>query len=414
MKRSVTGILFITFFFSGAIFAQTGESWKASEQTVEKLSLERHDIIYREEKVPAFSLPDPLRDSKGQQVKDADGWMNGRRDEILELFRKNVYGRVPATKYTQTYRTMAEDRNAIGGKATMKQVDINIESGGKSLVIHLLLFVPNLSKPAPAFLLIDNRGPANTDPERKVKNDFWPVEEAIARGYAMAVYHNSDVDPDNFDDFKNGIHGILDVNPRPDDAWATLAAWAWGASRCLDYLQTDKLIAGNKVAVIGHSRGGKTALWAGAEDKRFALVISNESGCGGAALARRKFGETVAKINQAFPHWFCMNYRKYNGNEDAMPVDMHMLLALIAPRPLYIGCASDDLWGDPKGSYLSMYYAAPVYALFDKNTKVPETMPAVDTPVMFGKMAYHVRSGSHDLTLKDWNWYMDFADKVMK
>ena len=238
-------------------------------------------------------------------------WNKIRRPEILELFRKNVYGRVPETPYEKSFKVVNEDKTAMGGTATLKQVEITITAEGKSLVIHLTLFTPNnAQKPVPAFLLIDNRGPANTDPTRKVKSEFWPAEEVVARGYGMAVFYNADVDPDNFDDFKNGIHGLLDKNPRPDDAWGTIAAWAWGASRCLDYLVTDKDIAGDKVAVVGHSRGGKTALWAGAEDPRFAMVVSNESGCGGAALARRRFGETVSRINTSFPHWFCSNYRK--------------------------------------------------------------------------------------------------------
>jgi pimeloyl-ACP methyl ester carboxylesterase len=282
-------------------------------------------------------------------------------------------------------------------------------------VIHLTLFTPGKAKkPVPVFLLIDNRGPANTDPARKVKSEFWPVEEALARGYGMAVFNNADLDPDNFDDFKNGIHALLDKNPRQGDSWGTLAAWAWGASRCLDYLVTDKDVAGDKVAVVGHSRGGKTALWAGAEDQRFAMVVSNESGAGGAALARRRFGETVSRLNSAFPHWFCSNYKKYSDNEDALPVDMHMLLALTAPRALYVDCADEDLWGDPRGSYLSLYNAVPVFNLLGKNSTIPEAMPPLNKQIISGKVAFHIRYGVHNMLLKDWNWFMDFADVVLK
>ncbi len=271
-----------------------------------------------------------------------------------------------------------------------------------------------LLKPVPAFLLIDNRGPQNTDPERKVKSEFWPAEEAIARGYAIAVFSNADVDPDNFDDFKNGIHGLLDRGERKPDSWGTIAAWAWGASRCLDYFETDKDINSKKVAVVGHSRGGKTALWAAAEDKRFAMAVSNESGCGGAALARRKYGETVARINNAFPHWFCLNYRNWSDNEDSMPVDMHMLISLIAPRAVYVTSASEDLWADPRGSYLSLYHSLPVFQLYDMNSTLSDKMPPLNRQVIGGRLAYHIRDGAHNMLLKDWNWFMDFGDTILK
>jgi len=398
-----------------ALFAQTEEPWKASAETVERLSGSRPEFNYYEEKVPVYTLPDVLKTSDGREVNSSSLWNTFRRPEIIEMFRENVYGRVPETPYQQSFKIVNLDKNALDGAATLKQIDITITADSKKLVIHLTLYTPNNArKPVSTFLLIDNRGPANTDPTRKIKSEFWPVEEAIARGYGMAVFYNADVDPDNFDDFKNGIHALLDKKPRPADAWGTIAAWAWGASRCLDYLITDNDVDKNRVAVVGHSRGGKTALWAGAEDPRFALVVSNESGCGGAALARRRFGETVARINTSFPHWFCSNYEKYNNNEDAMPVDMHMLLALIAPRALYVDCASEDLWGDPRGSYLSLYNAVPVFKLLGKEADIPEAMPPLNKQVISGNVAYHIRDGAHNMLLKDWNWFMDFADIVLK
>jgi len=398
-----------------ALFAQTEEPWKASAETVERLSGSRPEFNYYEEKVPVYTLPDVLKTSDGREVNSSSLWNTFRRPEIIEMFRENVYGRVPETPYQQSFKIVNLDKNALDGAATLKQIDITITADSKKLVIHLTLYTPNNArKPVSTFLLIDNRGPANTDPTRKIKSEFWPVEEAIARGYGMAVFYNADVDPDNFDDFKNGIHALLDKKPRPADAWGTIAAWAWGASRCLDYLITDNDVDKNRVAVVGHSRGGKTALWAGAEDPRFALVVSNESGCGGAALARRRFGETVARINTSFPHWFCSNYEKYNNNEDAMPVDMHMLLALIAPRALYVDCASEDLWGDPRGSYLSLYNAVPVFKLLGKEADIPEAMPPLNKQVISGNVAYHIRDGAHNMLLKDWSWFMDFADIVLK
>jgi hypothetical protein len=401
--------------FTRSALSQTPAGWQASKETVEKLSKSRSEFNYYEEKVPAYTLPGIMTAVNGKKITTSQDWIKDRREEVLELFSENVYGRIPSTPYQKSFKVINEDKNAMDGAATLKQVDISVASEGKSLVIHLILFVPNkVKKPVPVFLLIDNRGPQNTDPTRKVKSEFWPAEEVIARGYGIAVFSNSDVDPDNFDDFKNGIHGILDRGVRPDDAWGTIAAWAWGASCCMDYFVTDKDIAKNKVAVVGHSRGGKTALWAGAEDQRFALVIGNESGCGGAALSRRKYGETVARINTSFPHWFCSNYKKYNNKEDALPVDQNMLLALIAPRALYIDCASDDLWGDPRGCYLALYNAIPVFKLFNKSTELTEAMPPLNVQVKSGNLAFHIRDGEHNMKLTDWNFFMDFADKVLK
>jgi hypothetical protein len=413
LPLSVVFLLFIIL-LSWPINAQTIDGWQASKETVERLSKSRPEFNYYEEKVPSYSLPAVLTETNGKVVTSPDEWMKVRRPELMELFRSNVYGRVPSTPYKMTFKVVNEDKKAINGAATLRQVDVIIAAGVKSIVIHLILFVPNnVQKPVPTFLLI-NLGSNGLDISRVHKLESWPVEEIIARGYAAAAFSNADVDPDDFDDFKNGIHSLLDINPRPQDAWGTLAAWAWGASRCLDYLETDRSIAIDKVAVVGHSRGGKTALWAGAEDQRFAMVFANESGCGGAAIARRRLGETVARINSAFPHWFCTNYRKYNNNETVMPVDMHELIGLIAPRPVYIDAASEDLWGDPKGCYLALYYSLPVYRLFGIKSDIPDVVPPLDNQVISGNAGFHIRPGEHNLKLKDWNFFMDFADKVLK
>ncbi len=395
--------------------SMTRESWRASPETVARLSQNQPAINYYEENVPEYTLPDPLLTSNGKRVSTGRMWRDTRRPEILELFRENVYGRVPDTPYELDFKVVNVDNKAMNGEAALKEIDITATSDGKSLTVRLTLFVPNKApKPVPSFLLINNRAVSNTDPTRESRSEFWPAEEVIARGYGIAAFSNADVDPDNFDNFQNGIHGILDRGERGGDSWGTLAAWAWGASRCMDYFVTDPDIDAGKVAVVGHSRGGKTALWAGAEDERFAMVVANESGCGGAALARRRFGETIERINASFPHWFALNYRKYANNEDAMPVDMHMLMTLIAPRALYVASASDDLWADPKGSYLSLYNAGPVYRLLKTPSDLPEKMPPQDEQVISGKIAYHVRSGTHNMLLKDWYWFMDFADMVLK
>jgi hypothetical protein len=364
-----------------------------------------------------YTLPDPLVTQSGRKITTAAEWESVRRPEVLELFRQHVYGRVPTTPYKQTFAVVNENPRAMNGAATLKQIAIKIEADGKPPVtINLSLFIPNArTRPAPAFLLICNRSMDNIDPTREKKSEFWPAEEGIARGYAMAAFFNGDVDPDKKDSHDQGVHGLLNRGTPAPDAWGTLASWAWGASRCMDYLQTDPGIEKDQVAVIGHSRGGKTALWAGAEDKRFALVCSNDSGCGGAALSRRKTKEkeTLAVINRSFPHWFNTNFKSYSGREADLPVDQHMLIALIAPRAVAVHSAEQDLWADPRGEFLSVVHARPVFQLYGKQAlgAAPQ-MPAIDEPLHGDGAQYYIRDGKHNLILVDWTSYWDFADRV--
>jgi dienelactone hydrolase len=359
-------------------------------------------------------LPDPLVATDGTPVKTAEAWRAQRRPELLELFRTQVYGRMPVGRPADLAFAVSATPDMMDGLATRKQVAITFSGPGGKGTINLLLFVPTKrEKPAPAFLFICNREATNLDPTRATKSAFWPAEEIVARGYTAAAIQVADMDPDWNDGFRNGVHGIFDQG-RTAESWGALAAWAWGASRAMDNLATDPDIDAKRIAVIGHSRGGKAALWAGAEDERFAMVVSNESGCGGAALARGTTGETVAVINQKFPHWFCANYKQYAGKEDTMPVDQHELLALIAPRPLCVGSAAEDANSDPAAEFRGTAAADPVYALFGLTGLGTATMPKLDAPVQEGTISYHVRTGKHDLTVYDWQRYMDFADGRMK
>ncbi|MDI4645236.1 dienelactone hydrolase family protein [Cohnella hashimotonis] len=359
-------------------------------------------------------LPDVLRGNNGERIESVDEWRSKRRPEILALFRTYVYGREPIDRPASLTFETAVTPGMLDGRAVRKQVDIRFEGPGGRGTIRLLLFVPDEEGkgPYPAFLLLNNRGALTTDPQRQVGSPFWPAERIVARGYAAAVLDVEDADPDVDDGHRDGVHGIFDRfdGERPADAWATIAAWAWAARRAMDYLETDPDIDAGRVAVAGHSRGGKASLWAGALDERFALVVSNESGSTGAALSRGKRGETVQAINDRFPHWFNRNYKSFNGREEALPVDQHMLIAAVAPRAVYVASADRDEWADPASEYAALLAAVPVYRLHGFNGLGDAPFPAPESPLIGERMGYHLRSGVHDLTAYDWERFMDFAD----
>ena len=370
--------------------------------------------------VLAMGLPEVLKTASGKKVDSAALWESERRPEVLELFKTHVYGRNPVERPASLrFEPLEADKVMVDGKALRKRVNIRYSGPGGDGSIALTAFIPKTAKPAPAFVLICNRSSAaNIDPERVEKSPFFPVEELVARGYAALAFYNGDVDPDAFDGFTNGVHGVFQPDPkvRTADSWGSLAAWAWGASRVMDWIETEPAIDRARVGVIGHSRGGKTALWCGAADTRFALTISNNSGCGGAKLNRMELpkSEGIARINKVFPHWFCENFKKYGDDTSALPVDQHMLIALIAPRLAYVASASLDDWAGQPGEFRSCALASPVWQLYGAKGLVGDAFPAPDTPLQEGRVGYHLRTGKHDLSLYDWERYMDFADKHWK
>ena len=366
---------------------------------------------YDEAKVPSYTLPDPLVSLDGKRIATKKQWETSRRPEILRLFADNVYGQIPKTYSAIKFTLTNENKTAMGGKAHLKEVQIEVTCQQKSIKINLIVFIPNqVQGPAPAFVLINHRGKDNTDPTRTVKSDFWPAELLIDEGFAIAAFHVSDVAADNKATFQNGV--LQQLYPEQldmDNGMRALGAWGWGASRVMDYLQQDTQIDKNKVAVIGHSRGGKAALWCGAQDQRFAVVVSSCSGNGGSSLSRRHYGETVKMTTTSFPHWFPPRFGQYSDREDSLPVDQHELLALMAPRAVYVGTASEDKWADPLGSFLALKNAESVYALYGIGPLPANVQPAVNVPVFNTALGYHLREGAHNLTRYDWQQYLTFA-----
>lgn len=383
-------------------------------------------------------LPDPLVMFNGQRVSAPQQWRDERRPELKALFEFYMYGRAPDAPEHVRAAVVRRDDKYFGGKATKKDLTLTFGPEGTP-PLHLLLVVPNRrQRPAPVFVganfhgnhtLVDDpsialptawvpeRGPGvqehrATAARRGTSIGVWNLEGSIDRGYAVASFYCGDVDPDK-PDFSDGVHAAYyksgQTEPGPHE-WGTIAAWAWGISRAVDYLVTDEDLDAKRIAVVGHSRLGKTALLAAAMDDRIAMAIPLQAGCGGTAPSRGKVGESVAQINDRFPHWFCGTFKQFNSQVDRLPFDQHSLVALVAPRPVLFANAVEDQWANPAGQFEVLQAANPVYRLLGVGGLNTDQMP--ETGQLVGdRLGYFIRPGKHSMTLIDWQAFWDFADR---
>ncbi|MCM8532871.1 MAG: hypothetical protein NE330_17010 [Lentisphaeraceae bacterium] len=366
----------------------------------------------------------------GQPVT-VTGW-GAKRAELLTLLKENIYGYEPAKQvYKIDFTVFESSDDAFGGKDTRKQVSMTVSNDRGDLKANILIYLPKSSAPVPVFmgynffgnhaLTSDSEIPVfDKDKKPRARGsrvEKYPIEELLNQGYGIISICYKEIDYDREDEFVGGLHALLDPpewkEQRPKNAWGSIGAWAWALKRVMDYVETDKQIDSNKVALWGFSRLGKAALWAGAQDERFSLVISHESGCGGAAFSGRKQGESIKAVNR-FSHWFCDKYSEYNDKEEKAPFDQHMLLALQAPRPLLVTSAEGDKWSDPEGEFVSTLYASPVYELLGKKGLGTHVFPKVDDAVQGGDIAYYIRTGPHSLLKFDWEQWLSFTDRQFK
>lgn len=412
--------------------------------TDEKLIEEMRSRMFTDEAlVPEYTVPSPLLKPDGTKVASAYEWTNSQRRYVLGLFEEYMYGKIPPRPDEMRFEVLDIKDDALDGLAVRKQIRAHFKmSNGKSHHMDILLYLPKNAKGSvPAFLGLNFKGNAAgtfendiplsapyVDPAsnpryiapvgentRGAQAGRWQLEMVLKRGYATATVYYGDIFPDLNEGFKDSIYAMFYDDAelgKKEKTFGAISAWAWGLSRAMDYLESDPAVDSRKVIVHGHSRLGKTALWAGANDPRFAMVISNDSGCAGAALKRRCFGENIEWLYYWRPYWFHHNYGKFSRREAELPVDQNMLLALIAPRPLYVASAEEDPGADPKGEFLSAVHSVEVYKLFGSNGLNTDRMPGVSEPV-HADIGYHIRPGEHDITETDWRYFLDFADKTI-
>lgn len=383
------------------------------------------DVVRDEALVPAFQLPPLLVTSEGKSVTTPEDWFEVRRPQIMSLFGNLVYGvtPVPESQLRTTFDVVKIDREFMDGKATRKDVRIHFENAKGAAELTILVFTPNGSaRPCPAILqhsfsnTKDNGHDVHPERSGYLRNDV-PLGAMLERGFGYVVVPQGDLVRHNEVEFLSGVHPLFyrtgQSFPKAYE-WGVIATVSWSASRALDYLESDHDVDAKRVAVMGHSKMGKVALWTAAQDQRFALAISAQSGCAGAALWKRDFGENMEKMVTRFPYWLCRNAAKFSRNEEDLPIDQHMLLACIAPRPLYVASAEEDLWADPRGEYLAAYHAGEVYRLLGKKSLESETSPPVGEAIVDSDVGYHVRRGGHSVEMYDWQRFLDFVGRHLR
>lgn len=398
-------------------------------------------IITKESKIPKYKLPALLTTNAGQVVSSATDWEQNRRPEILQILEEQVYGKAPnVTVNFPNDFTNTRDRY-LNGKASMKEITISLTHEGKSMDIDVLLFLPNLIKEnIPVIIGLNEYGNHTAYPEETfslpkgwVPNDEllditdhqatktsrgiylerWPILNIINRGYGIALVYCGDIDPDFDDGFQNGAHAFL-PSMAGDQAWGSIAAWAWGIRQVVEFFRYMPKVNKEKVIVAGNGQLGTAALWAAAQDNRIGLVIAQNSGTGGAALSKRQFGETIESTLAKHPHWFAKNFQLYSGKEKDLPFDQHFLLSLIAPRPIYLSSTFDAVMADPKGAFEAATQATPAYMLYNRLGLEQKQYPTQNTVNHQGYIAYHIRKGPPSFTIYDWNRFLDYADVLYK
>ncbi|HVS51059.1 MAG TPA: acetylxylan esterase [Opitutaceae bacterium] len=400
-------------------------------------------VNYTEAKTGSYTLPDVLTCADGTKVADAQAWSAKRRPEILKLIEENEYGRAPGRPEKMSFDVFDQGTPAFDGKALRKQVTIYFGADKSDNYLDLLVYLPAEAK-GPVPVLLNFGWVANNlavaDPGVKVGRSWNPsqkkrvpatpapggrgfgrvtnIPQVLARGYGFAVFNYSDVDPDALNALDQGVRRLYlkpGATACAPDEWGSIAAWAWAASRVLDYFETDPQVDAKRVAVTGASRLGKTALWTGARDPRFACVIASVSGEGGAALSRRDYGETVAHLVEKtrFPYQFAINYAQWANRANEAPFDAHFVIALLAPRPLLLQTGSTDKWSDPYGEFLAAKAATPVYHLFGEKGIEEYSLPPAGQPMM-NDLGYLMHEGPHGVQPADWPVFLDFLDQHLK